>query len=163
MFLPAAGNKWWKYIFLCHMFLSSPEQHILKKVQKVLPSFTSNAFSVLFFGSFMVYLLNCPCPIQLQFCQIHFTALVFTICFPILFFLNYFLAHFHYRVQFNCFLHANLKRKYKSYTYSFLSRWDFMKPFPILIKIMLIFSRFWFCNLLFIKRLIPENLEILMF
>lgn len=38
-----------------------------------------------------------------------------------------------------------------------------MKPFPILIKIMLIFSRFWFCNLLFIKRLIPENLEILMF
>lgn len=34
----------------------------------------------------MGHLLNCPCPIQFQFCQIHFTASVFIICFPILFF-----------------------------------------------------------------------------
>lgn len=95
------------------MFLSPPKQHILKKVQKVLPSFISNAFSVLFFDSFMGYLLKCPCPIQSQFCQIHFRVSVFTICFPILFF---FLAHFNYCFQFNFFLCLiNLKRTQELY------------------------------------------------
>lgn len=44
----------------------------------------------------------------------------------------------------------------------FFSRWDFMKQFPILIKIMFIISSFWFCKLIFIERLVSENLEIVM-
>lgn len=160
MLSPAAGNQRWENIFLSLIFfLSSPEHHILKKVHQALPSFPHNTFTVLFISAFTGYLPNCPHPIQFQFCQIHFADSVFTICFLTPFFLAPFKCHFPFHF-FLCI--TNLKIKHRSSAYYFVSGGDFISPFPIPIKIILILSMFWFCQLLFIQIMISENLEMLL-
>ena len=140
---PAAGNQSWEHIFFSHVFFSSPDHHILKKVHQILPSFPHNMFTILFFSDFIGYLPNHPYPIQFQFCQTHFTASVFNFRFSIPFFLLLLVATSLFCFFFLC--HTSLKRKYRSSVYQFLSGGDFIGPFPIPIKLILFLSRFWFC------------------
>lgn len=115
---PATGKRRWEYIFLCPISLFSPEQKILKKLLQVLPSFPHNTFTALLFSPFIEYLPNCPHSVQFQCWQIHFTAPVFTVCFPI----PLSLTPFNYHIKFHFFPESHqFKEKIWKFCVSFSS------------------------------------------
>lgn len=156
----AAGNQRWEYIFLSHDFLSSPEQHILKKSIAQHAIFPSQHIHNSFFVSpFIEYFLNPPFSMKFSFCQIYFTVPVLSFVFPSLSFLVLLITMFHFK----CFaLWLNNLRENTEVLCIIFSVEKILSGHSLFISRSLFFSRFWFFQLLFIHMLISENLEMLL-